>query len=98
MGGCRLSGGTATETPDFDDTYRAEIARLVLDRRLMDKEHPLTRWALATIAADPVLAQASREEQVAHFARQLVRGVKVTAPRRKVPPKPTEDVIGMVIS
>jgi hypothetical protein len=39
------------------------------------------------------------EEQVAHFARQLARGhdAKVIAPRRRVPPKPTEDVIGMVI-
>jgi hypothetical protein len=68
---CRLSGEQGAMTPDFNDTYRAEIAQLVRDRRLMDKEHPLTRWALATIAADPVLAQASREEQVAHFARLL---------------------------
>lgn len=39
------------------------------------------------------------EEHVAHFARQLARGhdAKVIAPRRKVPPKATEDVIGMVV-
>jgi hypothetical protein len=71
LAGCRPGGGKTTETPDFDDTYRAEIAQLVRDRRLMDKEHPLTRWALATIAADPVLSQASREDQVAHFARLM---------------------------
>jgi hypothetical protein len=64
-------GGKPAETPDFNDTYRAEIAQLVRDRRGMDKEHPLTRWALATVAADPVLRQAAREEQVAHFARLM---------------------------
>jgi hypothetical protein len=51
--------------------------------------------AAAELEAAP---SALTEEQVAHFARQLARGVKVTAPRRKVPPKSAEDVIGMVIS
>lgn len=39
------------------------------------------------------------DEQVNHFARQLAVGpdAKVRAPRRKVPPKPAEDVAGMVV-
>ena len=39
------------------------------------------------------------DDQVRHFARQLARGsdAKVIAPRRKVPPKATEDLIGMVV-
>lgn len=44
--------------PDVTDTYRADLAKLVRDRRLGDKDGPLVRWALATIAADPKLRQA----------------------------------------
>jgi hypothetical protein len=39
------------------------------------------------------------DDQVRHFARQLARGheAKIVAPRRKAPPKPTEDVMEMVV-
>ena len=58
-------------TPEIRDTYRAEIAGLVFTRRFYDKEAPLVRWAQATVAADPALRQAPREEQVAYFARLM---------------------------
>ena len=71
LAGCRLTGDSQAgqfTTPDINDTYRAELAKLVRTRRGMDKEAPLTRWARARIAANPVLRHASCEEQVAHFA------------------------------
>jgi hypothetical protein len=66
-----LAGRPLSATPEIKDTYQAEIAQLVFDRRQMDKVAPLIRWARATIAADPVLRQATREEQVAYFARLM---------------------------
>jgi len=66
--GLAVARGT---TPEINDTYRTEIAGMVFTRRFYDKEAPLVRWARATIAADPVLREATREEQVAHFARLL---------------------------
>jgi hypothetical protein len=68
-----LAGRRLSAMPEIKDTHRAEIAQLVFDRRQMDKVAPLVRWARATIAADPVLRQATREEQVAYFARLMPR-------------------------
>ena len=58
-------------TPEINDTYRAEIAGLVITRRFYDKEAPLVRWARATVAAHPALREAPLEEQVAYFARLM---------------------------
>ena len=58
-------------TPDVRGTHGRDITFLVWDRRSRDKVAPLIRWARATIAADPALRAASREEQVAHFARLM---------------------------
>jgi hypothetical protein len=58
-------------TPDINDTYRAEIAGMVFTRRFYDKVAPLVRWARATVAADPVLREATHEQQVAYFARLM---------------------------
>jgi hypothetical protein len=65
-----LAAGRET-TSEINDTYRAEIAAMVFTRRFYDKVGPLVRWARATVAADPALAQAPREEQVAYFARLM---------------------------
>jgi hypothetical protein len=58
-------------TPDVRGTHGPDIALMVWNRRSMDKVGPLVRWAQATIAASPVLRSASREDQVAYFARMM---------------------------
>jgi hypothetical protein len=58
-------------TPDTRGTYGPDITQMVLGRRAQDKVGPLIRWAMATIAADPVLRSAPRAEQVAYFARLM---------------------------
>jgi hypothetical protein len=58
-------------TPDVWGTHGPDITFMVWERRSLDKVGPLIRWALATIAAHPALRAASREEQVAHFARLM---------------------------
>ena len=58
-------------TPEINDTYRAEIARMVFTRRFYDKAAPLVRWARATVAADPALREAPLEVRVAYFARLM---------------------------
>jgi hypothetical protein len=58
-------------TPDVRGTYGPDITYLVWNRRAKDKIGPLIRWARATIAASPALRAASREEQVAYFARLM---------------------------
>jgi hypothetical protein len=58
-------------TPDVRGTHGPDITQMVWHRRAADKVGPLIRWAEATIAADPVLRTASREDQVAYFARIL---------------------------
>jgi hypothetical protein len=58
-------------TPDVRGTYAPDITEMVWSRRAADKVGPLTRWAKATIAADPVLRSAPRAEQVAYFARLM---------------------------
>lgn len=58
-------------TPEINDTYRAEIAKMVFTRRFYDKAAPLVRWARATVAADPALREAPLEVQVAYFARLM---------------------------
>ena len=58
-------------TPDVRGTYGPDITQMVWRRRGADKVGPLIRWAQATIAADPVLRSASREEQVGYFARLM---------------------------
>jgi hypothetical protein len=58
-------------TPDVRGTHGPDITQMVWRRRAADKVGPLIRWAEATIAADPVLRSASREDQVAYFARLM---------------------------
>ena len=58
-------------TPDVRGTHGPDITQMVWRRRAADKVGPLIRWAEATIAASPVLRSASREDQVAYFARML---------------------------
>jgi len=84
-------------------------AELVLDG---ERDVELAFWACYTGSAtefleDRVFAGAELEgaatalthEQAQHFARQLAQGpeAKVIAPRRKVPLKPTEDVVSTVV-
>lgn len=67
----RRAADPESVTLDLWGTYGPDIAYMVRRRRDGDKVGPLIRWAEATIAADPVLRSASREEQVAYFARLL---------------------------
>jgi hypothetical protein len=57
--------------PDLRGAVDREITAMVWHRRYLDKSGPLTRWAAATIEADPVLRAASVEEQVTHFTRLM---------------------------
>jgi len=63
-------------TPDADLDFRdgrawSAIHWMVADRRGADKIGPLTRWAVATVNADPELRDAAWHEQVAYFAALL---------------------------
>jgi hypothetical protein len=58
--------------PDFHEGRRiSDTHWMVLDRRSADKIGPLTRWAGATVDADPDLHDAPVHEQVAYFAAIL---------------------------
>jgi hypothetical protein len=67
----RLDPDPECATPDVRGTYGPDIMLLVWNRRAGDKLGPIIRWARATIAASPALRSASREEQVAYFARLM---------------------------
>lgn len=58
--------------PDFREGRRKSNTEwMVLERRSADKIGPLTRWAVRTVEADPVLRDAPLHEQVAHFEAML---------------------------
>ena len=54
---------------------RRQIAWMVEDRRAADKVAPLLRWAERTIEHDPMLRDASYEEQLTQFAALLPDGL-----------------------
>ena len=58
-------------TADPRGAVEREISAMVWHRRFLDKVGPLTRWAAATIDADPVLRTASVDDQVAYFTRLM---------------------------
>lgn len=58
--------------PDFREGRRlSDTHWMVIDRRGADKIGPLTRWAAATVDADPDLRDAPLHERVAYFAALL---------------------------
>jgi hypothetical protein len=56
---------------DLRGAVGREITEMVWHRRYLDKVGPLTRWATATVEADPELRAAAVEEQVAYFRRLM---------------------------